>query len=153
MNNPICNTVFDSRDLIEYIDELTEDTLAYFNDVFNQELSDYEELKEELDNNPETYKEYEKDSWYKDFEELTELIEFQDELMEYSSEYKYGEAIIHEDYLEDYFRDLVDDLGVLPKSLPSFITNNIDWDGVAEDLLVDYSVAHYDYNKYFIRSI
>ena len=151
--NPICRTVFDSRDLSAYIAELTEDTLAYFNDEFDQEFCDYEELKEELDNNPATYEEYKEDSWYKDFEELTELIEFQEELMEYSSEYKYGETIIHEDYLEEYFRDLVDDLGYLPKSLPSFITSNIDWDGVALDLLEDYSVAHYDCNKYFIRSI
>lgn len=68
----------------------------------------------------------------------------------------YGDSIeptlISEGYFEDYCKELVSDLGYLPDNLPSFISSNIDWEGVASDLQVDYTNITLDGEDYLIRA-
>lgn len=68
----------------------------------------------------------------------------------------YGDSIestlISDDYFEDYCKELVTDLGYLPQDLPGFISSNIDWEGVADDLRVDYTNITLDGEDYLIRA-
>ena len=59
--------------------------------------------------------------------------------------------MIHEDYFVEYCREMLDDIGDLPKALPWYIENNIDWNGVAEDLKVDYIEVDFAGENYLIR--
>lgn len=64
----------------------------------------------------------------------------------------YEPTLIAEDHFEKYCEELCSDLGYLPDELPSFISSNIDWSGVADDLKVDYNEVELDGETYFIRS-
>lgn len=68
-----------------------------------------------------------------------------------ASDWRHGETLIREDYFEEYCRDLVADLGDLPKDLPGYIENNIDWSGVADDLRHDYTAVDFDGVTYYVR--
>ena len=59
--------------------------------------------------------------------------------------------LIRETYFETYARDMVIDCGYLPENLPDFISSNINWEGVADDLLVDYSESDFDGVTYLYR--
>lgn len=119
--------IIDSRDVIDRIDELSDERDAF--------LDDDESNLPEWDNTPEA-------------EELKTLLALQDECEGYS-DWKYGVTLIREDYFTEYAEDLVKDLGELPKDLPSYIENNIDWDGVAEDLKYDYTSVDFDGVEYY----
>jgi len=86
-----------------------------------------------------------------DIEEYEKIVSFCDELDGYG-DFRYGETIISEEYFTEYCEDLVADCGYISKDLPSFISNNIDWDAVADDLRVDYIEVDYDGTTYLMRS-
>lgn len=44
----------------------------------------------------------------------------------------------------NWARELCEDCGDIPDNLPVYIRDNIDWDGVADDLLNDYSYCDLD---------
>ena len=67
-----------------------------------------------------------------------------------ASDWSYGETLIRESYWEDYCRELVSDIGDLPRDFPSYIV--IDWEATAENLLTDYSSVEFDGETYYIRS-
>lgn len=123
--------VFDSRDLIERLEEL--------------------EALEECANDPEATQE-DLDEWTRDLaDELTTLRAFAAEAEDYCEDWPYGETFIHEDYFTEYTKELVLDCGYIPASLPDWIENNIDWDGVADELKVDYTEFELDGNTYYAR--
>ena len=66
-------------------------------------------------------------------------------------ELEYGQTFISENYFEDYARELCQDIGALPADLPGFIESNIDWEGVASDILIDYSSAELGGTMYYYR--
>lgn len=86
-----------------------------------------------------------------DMDVYTVLKEFAKEFEDYASDYMYGAQAIRESYWEDYAGELVHDLGDLPDNLPAYIEDNINWKGVAEDLLVDYSAIDFDGVTYYVR--
>ena len=156
MNNPINNQVFDTRDLIEYREHLESEILESYIEWAEshnehcdegQEIGiptsfdDIEFLNEEVFTN----------TCHTEIEEYDAIKEFCDELEACAPDYQYGEAVIHEDYFTEYSTDLVKDCGYIPNELPAFIENNIDWDGVAEELKVDYITVDYDGSTYYIR--
>lgn len=62
----------------------------------------------------------------------------------------YPITLINESYFTDYCEELVKDCGDLPRDLPAYIESNICWDGVANDLILDYSeVTFYDEIYYY----
>lgn len=153
MKNPINNSVFDSRDLIEYKDELAEDLLNSYNE-FMQELHDNDEELGEWEDveDVDDLKNAEFESVYQtEIEEFTEVKNFCDELENYG-DFTYGEVIICEDYWEEYCEEMCKDCGYLSDKLPSFISNNIDWEGVANELSVDYITATYEGKCYYMRT-
>ena len=149
MRNPINSKVFDSRDLIEYRDIIAEDVVNLYNTYMTEVDEDWDEVSdiEDVNFDEQEFVEANQD----EVDEYRTIIEFCEEIDNYCPDFEYGVSIIHEIYFEDYCRELVEDIGDLPRNLPAYIENNIDWSGVAHDLKVDYSEAEYDGDTYYFR--
>lgn len=63
----------------------------------------------------------------------------------------YGPTLISEDHFVDAMKQDMEDFGYISSDVPWFITNNIDWDGVADDLKSDYTSVTFDGEDYYIR--
>jgi len=147
MSNPINNTVFDTRDLIEYKEELEAEILDAYNE-FKLELDeDFEEVNtlediEDLDEETDFLKTV-------DFDHYTEIKDFFDELENYCDDFTCGASVIHEDYFTDYCEELLKDCGYIPQDFPSWI--ELDFEATAKNMMVDYSEITYQGESYFIR--
>lgn len=102
--------VFDSRDVIERIDEL--------------EGFVREDGVSELDED--------------ETEELAELREFRDEVEDYCDDWRYGVTFIRDGYFERYAEEFASDIGAIDRDA-DWPLNRIDWEAAAEDLKQDYS--------------
>ena len=118
--------VFDTRDLQERLDDLLSLGLADMTD--EERAYDFENEAAEL--------------------EL--LLELRDEIGD--TTFLDGEGMIRESYLTEYFQEMLYDIGDLPKDLPFYIENNIDWKGVTDDLLMDYSEVEIDGVTFYYRN-
>lgn len=137
----------DTRDLEVKRDELKEFLVDDFNLTFEKEIEDFDELTEIVDNSEdENIQEWTEDN-SNDFDHVEEIDYIEDTV----SAFRYGTTLIEEDEFEDYCRDLVEDCYDL-RDVPEFIKNNIDWDGVASDLSVDYSEVNYQGESYLVRA-
>lgn len=152
MNNPTTNDVFDTRDLIEYKEYLESELVDYYNDYLEEHNTNDDQIEEittfgEIDTDLEGF--YER--YGEEIEEYEAIEQFCEELEQYAPDFLYGETVINEDYFEEYCKQFVEDIGYLPDNLPAFIENNIDWEGVADDLRVDYTEIEYNGNNYLVR--
>lgn len=86
-----------------------------------------------------------------DVDSYGEELSFLEELQHNAEDWSHGESVIHEDYWEEYCEEFVKDVGWLPHDLPHFIENNIDWEGVADDISMDYSTINYNNTDYYVR--
>ena len=129
----ISNTqdIIDSRDVIERIEELE---------------NEIENLIEEATESEENYEDDEE--YWELKEELDTLLDLQEQCN--YGDWKYGEALIHEDYFVEYVEDMLKDIGYLPNDVPWFI--EIDWDKTAENIKMDYTEVNFDGETYYIRS-
>jgi hypothetical protein len=155
MNNPISNTVFDSRDLIEYKEQLEQEVKDYFQEYCeeqdNIEWDDYsdhdiEDIKA-LDNTEEFLEFF--DTYENELQEYKDIEEFCDELEAQCSDFHHGESIIHERYFVEYCEETLIDCGYIPKDMPSWI--EIDMEATAENMKSDYAEVEFDGETYFIR--
>lgn len=92
------------------------------------------------------------DAWSESDEgqELRVLLALQEEAS-YSPDWTYGEALIHENYFEDYARELAEDIGAInPKA--TWPNSHIDWAAAAEELKQDYTEVDFDGETFYIRS-
>lgn len=146
----------DTRNLIEERDNLSNDILQAWNDYQEENLGgeygdcdnfdDVMQVTENLKDNGSV------DfiiTWENEIREVKEINDLEDEIS--SGGWDYGLQLIDEDDFQDYCEELVLDIGDLPKDLPSYISNNIDWEGVAEDLKVDYSEVTFRGTTYLYR--
>lgn len=143
------------------------DNMLYSRDVekrleeLEDEKSDLEsalsELKEELEG--ETDEEEHKDikaqieSAEKELEEWGDdeykaLKAFWDDIEGYVSE---GETLIRDSHFADYAREYCNDVFGMSE-IPDLLQNNINWEGVAEDLQADYSSAEWDGITYWFSA-
>jgi len=133
----------DTRDLAKRMDELEdlETALADAKEALADADPDEDNvaLHEDLDRAIEDFDEAELD-------ELKELREIQN----YVSEFRHGETLIPEEDFVSYCQDLLEDVGDLPKDLPSYLV--IDWEATAENLKADYVDVEYLGNTYLVRS-
>jgi antirestriction protein len=128
----------DTRDLETEREDLKQQVLESFLENFPH----YEDMTDTFEDI--LFEEEEIQSWKEDWlDEITDICAIEDLEDEVGSEFSYGVTLIPEDDFEDFCEDLVSDIGDLPKDLPSYISNNIDWAGVAEDLRVDYSEVEF----------
>lgn len=132
------------------------------------DLRDLADLAEECrdvldpDNEPDTYDDEERQEAV---EVLAKLSKLADDLNQESDETDgdsvsealndamgvYGPTLISEDHFPDYVQEFVTDSGYIPEDLPAFISNNIDWDGVADDMKSDYTCVSFDGEDWYIR--
>jgi len=92
----------------------------------------------------------EREAWTDEQEELDDLLALKEEIGDYVFENQ--ETLIRESEINDYLIEMVHDIGDLPKELPSYIESNINWDGVVEDLLQDYSEVEIDGTTFYYRN-
>ena len=125
---PITNydDVIDSRDVIARIEEL------------ESEMEDLE--GQELEN------------WKEDYQDELDSLKALAEEAEGSPDWEYGETLIRDSYFTEYAEELCKDIGEIPKELPWYIANHIDWDGVASELKQDYMSVDFDSVEYWIRA-
>lgn len=58
--------------------------------------------------------------------------------------------ILEDDWVE-YCKELLEDIGELPKDLPSYIA--IDWEATARNIAQDYSTVSYDGQEWYYRDV
>lgn len=94
LENPICNTIFDTRDLIEYIEFETSEVLEEYTELSGREADTIDEIDicDKLD------REYD---FTERLDNLQRVVDFAEELEGYG-DYEYGESVIHEDYFTEY---------------------------------------------------
>ena len=85
-----------------------------------------------------------------DREERRTLVALAEEC-EMSGDWPDGATLISDSYWPEYARQLVEDIGDMPSSLPFYLEHNIDWDGVANDLQADYFSVDFDGEEYWLR--
>lgn len=121
-----CDNIIDSRDIIKRLEELEgnrEDLLA-----------DGESL----------------DEW-EDLEEYEALKSLDEEASGYSSDWRYGEALIADDYFTQYAEELAEDIGAIYRNA-AWPLSHINWEDAAEELKQDYTSVDFGGNEYWIRS-
>ena len=135
--------IIDSRDIIERIDYLVQLQDDFQEDNELEDYPGYEESEEDS-------KWYEWDESEEGFE-LNKLQELTNEVQDYAEDWENGCILIRDNYFSEYAEELVKDIGDLPKDIPSYLYNNIDWDGVAEDIQQDYTEVDFDGVSYWVR--
>ena len=86
-----------------------------------------------------------------DKDELKVLQDLAKEGEDYSSDWKYGEALIRDTYFKNYAMEVAYDFGAInPKA--GWPNTCIDWDQATRELQIDYSIIDYDGIDYWIRS-
>jgi hypothetical protein len=157
MNNPLDSTgVTDTRDLIEYKEYLESEIL----EAYIEWAENHNDFKDEGDIDlqiPDTFEEIEflaEEAFTMTCEDITSeydaIEDFCNELEGYG-DFEHGETLIAEDYFEEYAEELTKDCGYIRDNLPSYIENNIDWEGVADDLKLDYTEAYFEGIAYLMR--
>ena len=86
--------------------------------------------------------------------ELSELEALLSELAGYGGDHQWeGEwyplTLIADDYFVEAMRELVMDIGDMPRKLPSYL--EIDWEATADNLRVDYSSVEFNGTTYWYR--
>lgn len=148
--------VIDSRDVIARIEKLTDerDALQDAVDEADTALSDVDSDDEPAGTAAaEALAEAETAlaDWESNYgEELEALEALADECEQISADWQHGETLIRDSYFTDYCKDLVSDIGVMPRDIPGYIV--IDWEATADNLRTDYSEVEYDGETYLIRN-
>jgi hypothetical protein len=136
----------DTRDLQTEREDLKQQILESFLESFPH----YEDMTDTFEDI--RFEEEEIESWKEDWFTELEVIEAINDLENsVGSEWSYGVTLINEDDFEDYCKELIEEIGDLPSDLPSYISNNIDWSGVADDLRVDYAEVDFRGETYLFR--
>jgi hypothetical protein len=136
----------DTRDLNERLEEL---------DALETAVNEAREALDDLgaDASKEEREEAESalDAALLDFgdDEEKEIAALRDLENEIGCEWRHGVTLIPESEFADYCKELIQDIGDLPKDLPEYIV--IDWDATADNLRVDYSAVELDGDTYLFR--
>ena len=162
----ISNTdnVLDSRDIIDRIEYLESerepltDAVDQAQEALNDldgndfdEVSTFEEAEQEAKDALKAAYANVKD-WDESDEgqELAKLKAFAEEAEGYASDWTYGATLIHEDYFEDYARDLAAE-GDYDMKNEQWPYTCIDWAKAAEELQQDYTSVDFDGETYWVR--
>ena len=164
--NEMSNTdnVIDSRDIIDRIEYLESerepltDAVDQAQEALNDldgndfdEVSTFEEAEQEAKDALKAAYANVKD-WDESDEgqELAKLKAFAEEAEGYAEDWRYGATLIHEDYFEDYARDLAAE-GDYDMKNEQWPYTCIDWAKAAEELQQDYTSVDFDGETYWVR--
>lgn len=149
------NTI-DTRELLEDLENLQEQILDGFNETFETELTEFDEIEEHTSKflgmsiSDEDFEEFEA-YWADEYNSIREITELREDIDGYAGDdFEDGIQLILEEDFEEYCEDLVEDCYDL-KEVPQFIKDNIDWEGVANDLRDDYSEVEFRGDNYLYR--
>ena len=135
----------DTRDLAERREALKQEIL----DSFLENFPHYEEMTESFEDI--RFEEEEIESWKEYFEEeLKEIEEINSLEVELGSEFEYGVTLVDVDDWEEYVKELLEDVGYIPKDFPSWI--EIDGEATANNVKVDDTEVTYQGNSYLGRA-
>lgn len=127
------DAVIDSQDIIKRIEEL-----QAMKDSMQQDVDEGKTSGSELA------------LWLQgEGKELDMLRELAEEAEQYSSDWEYGETLVHEDYFVEYCMVILKDCGDLPTNIPWYVV--IDEDATAENLKSDYVELDFDGQIYYMR--
>ncbi len=134
MSRTISNSddVIDSRDVIARIEELVSER-----DAFEDDPTDGSSRHTWAGDNPD------------DAAELAVLQALAAEAEDYAPDWHHGETLIRDTYFTDYAMELLEDIGDLPKNLPSYVV--LDEEATARNIRLDYTSVDFDGVKYWIR--
>lgn len=132
--------VIDSRDVITRIEELE--------NILGAEHETYIEAGGELDFDE--WMESEPDHLSDEIQEFKTLEKLVEDASG-SPDWEYGEVLIRDSYFTDYAEELCKDIGDIPKEIPWYIENAIDWEKVADAIKADYFSVDFDDVEYWIR--
>jgi hypothetical protein len=132
--------IIDSRDIESRIVDLEGEFESYMSDLDDAEGDEeIEKAEEDLE------------SWLDEYvDTYVSLMVFRDEAQQYTSEWRYGATIIHDDYFEDYAKQLAEDIGVIERNAPWPI-RWIDWNAAIKELQQDFSEITFDGNTYWVQ--
>lgn len=130
MYNTVTNAddTIDSRDIIERIEEIESDP-----DYCDAETGEF--IIDLVSDD--------------DREEYDSLVKFRDD-NDSVTDWQYGAIFIRDSYFEEYCQELVEDIGDLPRKIPSYIV--IDWEATADNLQADYTSVEFDGETYWVRA-
>lgn len=149
--------VIDSRDVISELESMEADREALVYAVEEAE----EALVEARDAGEDTQAEEEAledarlalEGWDdENGEDLEALRKLNEDGEGATREWIHGETLIREDYFPEYAEELCKDIGDIPRELPWYIANHIDWEGVAGELKADYTEIDFYGDTYLIRA-
>ena len=162
------NSSLDSRDIQSEIDNIESLKNDYESDLesLNDELNDLEnelynieneeDKQNDIDNKLEEIADKENEIQECEFEynryssELAELESLKEEISDNSDEgFEYGIKLIHENYIDDYLDELLEDCGYIPKDLPYWI--KIDWQATYDNMKEDYNEVELNGNVFYVR--
>ena len=83
-------------------------------------------------------------------QELAKLKAFAEEAEGYAEDWRHGATLIHEDYFEDYARDLAAE-GDYDMKNEQWPYTCIDWEKAAEELKQDYTSVDFGGETYWVR--
>lgn len=159
--------IMDSRDVEERIVELQDERTALVDALKeaeearddaaselreNRDEADEERLREAVDAASEAADDARKDltDWdaSEEADELKHLEAFKADLEDYC-EWEDGATLIRESFFVEAMKEMCEELGDLPKNLPSYIV--IDWNATADNLQADYTSGEFDGVTYWAR--
>lgn len=83
--------------------------------------------------------------------EYLALQSIQNQCRDYVNDWEDGTLLVRRSHFTNYIKDLLIDCGYLSSDLPWFISDNINWDGVATDCMCDYTDVDFDGVTYYVR--
>ena len=146
------DNVIDSREVIAKLEALSEErgdlqqAIDDAKEALNEEEGDEKEaMQEDYDAAVDAL-----ESWDIDNKaELDALQALNDDAEGYAEDWRHGATLVKENYFPEYCKELLDDIGDLPRDLPDYIV--IDWDATAENLKADYTEVDFDGEAYLVR--
>lgn len=146
-NLNLSDDVIDLRDVIEQFESLESDLVTAYN------LSQDDD-NQVIDSEDDDFREWVLNCDEDEAEEFNQLFAILEELKGCGGDEQfrgdwYPITLISESYFTDYCQELVQDIGDLPRDIPSYLA--IDWEETADNLKVDYSEIDIDGTTYYFR--
>lgn len=137
------NDFLDVYALNERLEELT---------ALETALSDANDMDEGDEDKSKAIESAESDFGPDEREELRELVALRDEIGEdrHGLINTDGGPFVNESYFAEYVKEMLADIGDIPRDLPSYIV--IDWDTTAKNIKVDYSSVDFGGETYLYRA-
>lgn len=120
----ILDQTFDSRDIIERIEELENENTNDDGVVVIEDEDDADEYRR-----------------------LKDIVE---EASGYSDDFEFGVTLIRDDYFVDYAQEFAEDIGAIPETT-EWPASYINWDAAADALQMDYTSIDIEGETYWYR--